>query len=79
ATAFEQHSAALLRALSESHSALHASLDSRDEQRRATWTDSLGSIAAKLGTECAHTSAQAANRQQTICDELAHTSRDLSA
>ncbi|CAJ3097527.1 Methyl-accepting chemotaxis protein [Burkholderia pseudomallei] len=79
ATAFERHSAALLRAIGESHSALQATLESRDEQRLATWTDSLSSIAAKLGTEWAQTSAQAANRQQTICDALAHTSRDLSA
>ncbi|OMZ71967.1 chemotaxis protein [Burkholderia pseudomallei] len=79
ATTFERHSAALLRTMSESHSALQATLESRDEQRLATWTDSLGSIAAKLGTEWAQTSAQAANRQQAICDALAHTSRDLSA
>ncbi|CAJ6461981.1 Methyl-accepting chemotaxis protein [Burkholderia pseudomallei] len=79
AAAFEQHTAALLRTMSESHSALQATLESRDEQRLATWTDSLGSIAAKLGTEWAQTSAQAANRQQAICDALAHTSRDLSA
>ncbi|AIP53297.1 DUF802 domain-containing protein [Burkholderia pseudomallei] len=79
ATAFEQHTAALLRAMSESHSALQATLESRDEQRLATWTDSLGSIAAKLGAEWAQTSAQAANRQQAIYDALAHTARDLSA
>ncbi|CAK0404233.1 Methyl-accepting chemotaxis protein [Burkholderia pseudomallei] len=79
ATAFEQHTAALLRTMSESHSALQATLESRDEQRLATWTDSLGSIAAKLGTEWAQTSAQAANRQQAIYDALAHTARDLSA
>ncbi|CAJ6264994.1 Methyl-accepting chemotaxis protein [Burkholderia pseudomallei] len=79
ATAFEQHTAALLRTMSESHSALQATLESRDEQRLATWTDSLGSIAAKLGAEWAQTSAQAANRQQAICDALAHTARDLSA
>ncbi|CAJ4860268.1 Methyl-accepting chemotaxis protein [Burkholderia pseudomallei] len=79
AATFERHSAALLRTMSESHSALQATLESRDEQRLATWTDSLGSIAAKLGTEWAQTSAQAANRQQTICDALAHTARDLSA
>ncbi|ONC37390.1 chemotaxis protein [Burkholderia pseudomallei] len=79
ATAFEQRTAALLRAMSESHSALQATLESRDEQRLATWTDSLGSIAAKLDTEWAQTSAQMANRQQAICDALAHTARDLSA
>ncbi|OND80530.1 chemotaxis protein [Burkholderia pseudomallei] len=79
AATFERHSAALLRAIGESHSALQATLESRDEQRLATWTDSLSSIAAKLGTEWAQTSAQAANRQQAICDALAHTARDLSA
>ncbi|OMQ72382.1 DUF802 domain-containing protein [Burkholderia pseudomallei] len=79
AATFERHSAALLRAIGESHSALQATLESRDEQRLATWTDSLSSIAAKLGTEWAQASAQAANRQQTICDALAHTARDLSA
>ncbi len=79
AATFEQHTAALLRTMSESHSALQATLESRDEQRLATWTDSLGSIAAKLGTEWAQTSAQAANRQQAIYDALAHTARDLSA
>ncbi|MFG6962777.1 DUF802 domain-containing protein [Burkholderia pseudomallei] len=79
AATFERHSAALLRTMSESHSALQATLESRDEQRLATWTDSLGSIAAKLGTEWAQTSAQAANHQQAICDALAHTARDLSA
>ncbi|CAJ5064262.1 Methyl-accepting chemotaxis protein [Burkholderia pseudomallei] len=79
ATTFERHSAALLRTIGESHSALQATLESRDEQRLATWTDSLGSIAAKLGAEWAQTSAQAANRQQAIYDALAHTARDLSA
>lgn len=79
AATFERHSAALLRTIGESHSALQATLESRDEQRLATWTDSLGSIAAKLGTEWAQTSAQAANRQQAIYDALAHTARDLSA
>lgn len=79
AATFERHSAALLRTIGESHSALQATLESRDEQRLATWTDSLGSIAAKLGTEWAQTSAQAADHQQAICDALAHTSRDLSA
>ncbi|CAJ6447615.1 Methyl-accepting chemotaxis protein [Burkholderia pseudomallei] len=79
AATFERHSAALLRTIGESHSALQATLESRDEQRLATWTDSLSSIAAKLGTEWAQTSAQAANRQQAIYDALAHTARDLSA
>ncbi|KWZ38103.1 chemotaxis protein [Burkholderia savannae] len=79
AAAFEQHTAALLRAMSESHSNLQTTLESRDQQRLTTWTDSLATMAAKLGTEWEQTSAHAANRQQEICDALAQTSRDISA
>ncbi|ABC36057.1 hypothetical protein DR63_4631 [Burkholderia thailandensis E264] len=79
AATFERHSAALLRTIGESHAGLQTQLESRDEQRLTAWTDSLASIAAKLGTEWEHATAQAANRQQTICDALAQTSRDISA
>ncbi|WP_324658185.1 DUF802 domain-containing protein [Burkholderia thailandensis] len=79
AATFERHSAALLRTIGESHAGLQTQLESRDEQRLTAWTDSLASIAAKLGTEWEQATAQAANRQQTICDALAQTSRDISA
>ncbi|WP_441460372.1 DUF802 domain-containing protein [Burkholderia thailandensis] len=79
AATFERHSAALLRTIGESHAGLQTQLESRDEQRLSAWTDSLASIAAKLGTEWEQATAQAANRQQTICDALAQTSRDISA
>ncbi|MCZ2898044.1 DUF802 domain-containing protein, partial [Burkholderia thailandensis] len=69
----------LLRAIGESHSNLQLALESRDEQRLSAWTDSLASIAAKLGAEWEQATAQAANRQQTICDALAQTARDISA
>ncbi|KWZ47856.1 chemotaxis protein [Burkholderia savannae] len=79
AAAFEQHTAALLRTMSESHSNLQTTLESRDQQRLTTWTDSLATMAAKLGTEWEQTSAHAANRQQEICDALTQTARDISA
>ncbi|TGB28549.1 DUF802 domain-containing protein [Burkholderia thailandensis] len=79
ASALEQHAASLLRAIGESHSNLQLALESRDEQRLSAWTDSLASIAAKLGAEWEQATAQAANRQQTICDALAQTARDISA
>ncbi|MDN7674528.1 DUF802 domain-containing protein, partial [Burkholderia oklahomensis] len=79
AATFEQHSASLLRVMSQSHSDLQTELASRDQQRLTVWTDALASMAAKLGTEWEQTSAHAANRQQEICDALAQTARDISA
>ncbi|AJY40587.1 DUF802 domain-containing protein [Burkholderia humptydooensis] len=78
AATFGRHSAALLRTIGESHADLQTQLASRDEQRLTAWTASLASIAAKLGTEWEQASAHAANRQQSICDALAQTSRDIS-
>ncbi|AOJ07328.1 DUF802 domain-containing protein [Burkholderia mayonis] len=79
AATFEQHSASLLRVMSQSHSDLQTQLASRDEQRLTAWTDALASMAAKLGDEWEQTSVLAANRQQAICDALAQTARDISA
>ncbi|AJX35472.1 DUF802 domain-containing protein [Burkholderia oklahomensis] len=78
AATFEQHSASLLRVMSQSHSDLQTELASRDQQRLTAWTDALASMAAKLGNEWEQTSAHAAGRQQEICDALAQTSRDIS-
>ncbi|KVD69790.1 hypothetical protein WS62_13595 [Burkholderia sp. ABCPW 14] len=79
AATFERHSAALLRTVDQSHADLQTELASRDEQRLAVWTDTLASMAAKLGDEWEQTSTHAAGRQQAICDALAQTSRDISA
>ncbi|MBN3790594.1 DUF802 domain-containing protein [Burkholderia sp. Ac-20353] len=79
AATFEQRSAALLSTMSESHAGLQTELASRDEQRLATWTASLASIAAKLDEQWAQASVHAASRQQDICDALAQTTRDLTA
>ncbi|AOJ65148.1 chemotaxis protein [Burkholderia ubonensis] len=76
---FEQHSASLLNTMRESHANLQTELASRDEQRLAAWSASLAEMAAKLRDEWAQTSAQAASRQQDICDTLARTANDITA
>lgn len=78
-TTFEQHSASLLNTMRESHANLQTELASRDEQRLAAWSASLAEMAAKLRDEWAQTSAQAASRQQDICDTLARTANDITA
>ncbi|OJA89020.1 DUF802 domain-containing protein [Burkholderia ubonensis] len=78
-TTFEQHSASLLNTMRDSHANLQTELASRDEQRLAAWSASLAEMAAKLSDEWAQTSAQAASRQQDICDTLSRTANDITA
>ncbi|WP_211611290.1 DUF802 domain-containing protein [Paraburkholderia haematera] len=79
AATFEQHSASLLRTVGQSHTDLQAELASRDEQRLATWTETLGSMAATLSKEWEQAGTRTASRQQEICDVLEQTARDISA
>ncbi|MFL9989922.1 DUF802 domain-containing protein [Paraburkholderia sediminicola] len=79
AATFEQHSASLLRTVGQSHTDLQADLASRDEQRLAVWTETLGSMAVKLSQEWDQAGTRTASRQQEICDVLAQTARDISA
>ena len=79
AATFEQHSASLLRTVGQSHTDLQTELASRDEQRLAAWTETLGSMAAKLSQEWEQAGTRTASRQQEICDVLAQTARDISA
>ncbi|PRY09346.1 DUF802 domain-containing protein [Paraburkholderia sp. BL25I1N1] len=58
---------------------LQAELASRDQQRLAAWTETLGAMAATLSKEWAQSGAQTASRQQEICEALAQTARDISA
>jgi len=78
AATFDQHSAALLGALGQSHTALQTELAARDEQRLNVWAESLGAMSAKLNEQWQQTGAQTADRQQQICDALAQTARDIS-
>ncbi|MEX3936942.1 DUF802 domain-containing protein [Paraburkholderia phymatum] len=79
AATFEQHEAALLRAVDQSHADLQAQWAARDEARLAAWRESLGAVAATLSKEWEEAGARAATRQQDICDTLARTASDISA
>ncbi|KVD39117.1 chemotaxis protein [Burkholderia sp. ABCPW 11] len=79
ASTFEQRSNDLLATIRESHAGLQSQLAARDEERLAAWSDSLAAMAAALRDEWAQTSAQAAARQQDICDTLARTANDITA
>ena len=58
---------------------LQAELASRDQQRLAAWTETLGAMAATLSKEWEQAGARSASRQQEICETLAQTARDISA
>jgi hypothetical protein len=79
AATFEQHSTSLLRTVGQSHADLQGELASRDEQRLAVWTETLGSMAATLSREWEQAGTRTASRQQEMCDTLAQTARDISA
>ncbi|WP_175852278.1 DUF802 domain-containing protein [Burkholderia cepacia] len=79
AATFERRSNDLLSTIRDSHTGLQTQLAARDEARLAAWNDSLAAMAAALRDEWAHTSAQAATRQQDICDTLARTANDITA
>ena len=69
----------MLRTLNQSHSLLQSELASRDQQRLAAWTETLGAMGATLRQEWQQSGAQAADRQQAISDTLAQTVRDINA
>ncbi|KVG26564.1 DUF802 domain-containing protein [Burkholderia diffusa] len=79
ASTFEQRSNDLLATIRESHASLQTQLAARDEERLSAWNDSLAAMAAALRDEWARTSAQAATRQQDICDTLTRTANDITA
>ncbi|RKU04156.1 DUF802 domain-containing protein [Burkholderia sp. Nafp2/4-1b] len=79
AATFEQRSTDLLSTIRESHAGLQTQLAARDEERLSAWNDSLAAMAAALRDEWAQTSAQAATRQQDICDTLTRTANEITA
>ncbi|MDR3097214.1 MAG: DUF802 domain-containing protein [Paraburkholderia sp.] len=79
AATFEQHSAALLRAVSEAQANLQTQLVARDEARLATWSETLGAMGATLRDEWRATGAQAAEHQQTVCATLTQTAEAIAA
>jgi hypothetical protein len=79
AATFEQHAASLLSTVGQSHTDLQAELASRDQQRLAVWTESLGSMAATLSREWEQAGTRAATRQQEMGEVLVQTAREIAA
>lgn len=79
AETFEQRAAALVHSLSEAHGDLQTRIASQDQQRLASWTEALASIAASLQREWQQAGAQAAELQRQIVATLERTASDLSA
>ncbi|MFM9924265.1 DUF802 domain-containing protein [Variovorax sp. H27-G14] len=79
AATFAQHSASLLGTVGLAHTDLQTQLASRDEQRLAAWTQSLGSMAETLRHEWQQAGAQTLAQQQHLLETMAQTARDMSA
>lgn len=78
AAAFEQHSAALLRTLDQSHADLQAALAAKDEERLSAWTAKLAAMADALGQEWELAGAQAATRQQELTQALGQATQEIT-
>jgi hypothetical protein len=79
AATFERHSASLLHGVSQSHADLQTEWASRDQQRLAMWTETLGSMARTLGQQYEQIGTRSATQQRAICDTLEQTAHDISA
>lgn len=77
--AFEEHATSLVRVVHGAHADLHAELASRDQERLATWADTLGSLTIALGKHWEQAGEHAVRQQQEICDTLARTASDITA
>ncbi|MFC3549893.1 DUF802 domain-containing protein [Lysobacter cavernae] len=79
ANSFDERATALVHALNQSHADLQTVLESRDQQRLATWMETFGAMTAALNNHWQQAGEHAASRQQDICDALARTAQDISA
>ncbi len=75
---FEQHAAALVGTLRQSHDELQAAFAARDEQRLQQWSQNLTAIVGTLDASWSRNGEQVAQRQQQICDTLAQTAQAMS-
>jgi hypothetical protein len=79
AASFERHAASLVQSVDRSHADLRVELAQHADERLATWSGALDTIASSLREQWQQTSAVAADRQKDICDALAQTAHDMSA
>lgn len=78
ADTFAQRAAALLAALQEAHVAARAELAAQDQERLATLTRALESMAASLHQEWQQAGTQTLAQQEQICRTLGETARELT-
>jgi hypothetical protein len=79
ATQFEQQSAALLKAVDQSHASLQTTLAGRDEQRLAAWSQALTTMAASLQAQWQQAGEQTLQQQAAICSTLEQTAARITA
>ncbi|GIZ50259.1 DUF802 domain-containing protein [Noviherbaspirillum aridicola] len=75
---FEQRSLALVAGLDERHAALQAGQAEREERDRQAWTQTLQATAAGLVRELQQSNAQTLAQQQSICESVTRTVRDIT-
>ena len=74
---FEQGSAALLESVRAAQGAAQDETAAREQQRLATWTQTLEAMVASLQREWQQAGAQTLGQQQQICQMLEQTARDI--
>ncbi|RZL01744.1 MAG: DUF802 domain-containing protein [Rubrivivax sp.] len=79
AAAFEQHSASLLGTVQQAHVQLQSDSAQRDQQRVDAMAQSLEAMAASLRREWQEAGAQTLAQQQSVCETLERTAREITA
>ncbi|GLQ87771.1 hypothetical protein GCM10007898_13390 [Dyella flagellata] len=79
AVTFKEHATSLVDVVHRSHTDLQAVLESRDEQRLATWSETFATMTTALNQRWVQQDEQAAQRQTAVCDTLARTMHEVSA
>jgi len=78
AGAFEHHAASLLETLDRSRSEMQASLAAQDAQRLEAWTAQLATTGDDLRAHWEQAGAEAARRQQQVCETLERTATRIT-
>lgn len=78
AASYDDRAAALVATMQNAHGELQTTLESRDGQRLAQWSDALTAVTASLESRLRENHDHAARRQQEICDTLARTASEMT-
>ncbi len=78
AASYDERATALVEVMQNAHRELQATLESRDQQRLAQWSDTLSTVTSSLDSRWRESGDHVASRQQDICDTLARTATEMS-